>query len=179
MSETWEPDVVSKAWFKRVTEGAGAVMLAGIDRYLSNRPWPEVLVFGLGAYCILLFLTDRFWKPSLRRQIRDWLDSSGYSVETKRNDAWEFGFVATLNGWMAVVFKGKDSLHPPEVVVASSVVVPDDFRKALGELKGDQRTSFLRPLEQELYRYEVNFDFKEFASANSVVSVSEVIVVTD
>src|SRR5258708_4620616 len=66
--------------------------MAIINKYWT---WPNAIVGGVLLLCGLIYLMDRIGiGPSVKSRVRDWLDSSGYSIQTIQ-DGNDFHFIMT------------------------------------------------------------------------------------
>jgi hypothetical protein len=125
---------------------------------LINRlwPWPNAVLGGVLLLCGILYLLDRLGiGPSTKSRVRDWLDSSGYSIRTI-HDSNEFHFVMTDNVGLRTSIIQADSHAPISVVSAGYTATPKQFA-AFNGLDRSQQDRFWKNIRLELLRYRIAF----------------------
>src|ERR1700693_639682 len=72
-----------------------AMIIAAWARYKDAVSWSTAIVHGLVAITCLFFILDRFWRPSNKVKIRRWLESTGFSIQTRTDPGFNFFYVLT------------------------------------------------------------------------------------
>ena len=91
------PEFFRSVVFELTVLGTLAAMLT-LWGYLT-KTWPlsTALLYGLVVFTCLVFLRDRFWQPSDQVRVRQWLETSGFSLQNLSNvdQQSNFRFVLT------------------------------------------------------------------------------------
>ena len=174
----WAQDFASEVWFQTLVDGASAAVIVVFERLRGGASWPETIVLGLLAFASLVYLTGRFWKPSIRSRIRNWLDSGGYAVQTIEDKEFEFSFVAEIGNWKTIIRKNRNKKSRNVFIASYAVATPEPLRLALAPLELPARRRVLKPVAIEMYKYGANFDLGGIIEPGSLL-VSEIIAVGD
>lgn len=124
-----------------------------INKYWS---WPNAIVGGVLLLCGILYLMERAGLgPSIKSRVRDWLDSSGYSVRTV-SDTNEFHFVMTDSvGMQTSVFQMKAG--DPILIVTPKNIATAEQLAAFNALSKEQQLAFWKSVRLELLKYGAQF----------------------
>jgi hypothetical protein len=124
-----------------------------INKYWS---WPNAVVGGVLLLSGLLYLMERAGLgPSVKSRVRDWLDSSGYSIRSV-SDNNEFHFMMTDSIGMQthiLQVKAGDSIL---IAAPKNIASPQQFA-AYNSLTAEQRVAFWRGVRLELLKYGAQF----------------------
>jgi hypothetical protein len=121
----------------------------------ENWTWPNAFVGGVLLLCGLLYLMEKFGiGPSTKSRVRDWLDNSGFNIQTVQ-DTNEFHFrVTDVAGVTIEILQTK---------LDSPVLIASPFHKATPEqvaaystLTAQRRGDFWRMVRLELVKYGVS-----------------------
>src|SRR5581483_6086330 len=91
---SWMPDFLQETRFQLWVGLLVTALFGGWDWLRGTETGPHIVAFSLIVLVCLLWLMDRFWQPSDRIKVRNWLDENGFSVGTERNPDATFFFVA-------------------------------------------------------------------------------------
>jgi len=118
--------------------------------------WPTAVVDGVLLLSGLFYLMDRWAsaRPLLSR-VRDWLDSSGYKIQTVQ-DANEFHFQLTDNVGITTEIIQHKPESPIDIASGLNVASAAQFA-AYKALKDSEREAFWKTVQLELLRYGVAF----------------------
>ena len=136
-----------------VTVTATITVAAIIGKYWN---WPNAVVGAVlllsGSVYLLAKLGVGF---SIKARVRDWLDSSGYSIRTV-SDSNEFHFVMTDSvGMQTEVIQAKAG-DPILIVVANNKASPQQLA-AFDALSTEHQISFWKGVRLELLKYGAQF----------------------
>jgi hypothetical protein len=118
--------------------------------------WPNAIVGGVLLLCGALYLMDRLGiGPSLKSRVRDWLDSSGYSIQTIQ-DSNEFHFIMTDNVGIVTDILQLTANSPILIVSAKHKATPEQLA-AFNAKPVPEQGEFWKNVRLELLRYGIQF----------------------
>jgi hypothetical protein len=146
-----------REWLFQLVVGlgvAGTIAAAAlINKYWT---WPTAVVGAVLLLCELLYLMERLGiGPSTRSRVRDWLDSSSYSIQAVQ-DTNQFHFVMTDNvGIRTNIFQVK--ADSPVTIISPGHKASPEQLAAFNSLDQSHQRAFWRNVRLELLRYGVQF----------------------
>jgi len=141
----------------KVVVGIGVTSTVAIAALLNKYwTWPNAVVGSVLLLCGILYLMEKFGiGPSMKSRVRDWLDSSSYSIQTI-SDANEFHFVMTDNvGMRTDILQAK--ADSPIMVVTPKNLASQEQLAAFKSLNIEQQRMFWRGIRLELLKYGAGF----------------------
>lgn len=151
-----------------------AMIIAAWARYKDAVSWSTAIVYGLVAVTCLFFILDRFWRPSGKVKIRKWLESTGFSIQTRTDPGFAFFYVLTdEQGVRANVYQIERNKF---VVLEVKMIVDEDLAARYAKLSSDQKENLRQRIGSDLLRSGIGFaDLTEFKA----VRIIDQIIVTD
>jgi len=148
--------VVREVLFQLVVGVLVAGVIASIAVLTKAWSWPNAAVGAVLLVCGVMYLMDRFgFGPSTKSRVRDWLDSSGFGVQTVE-DTFEFHFVMTDPvGLRTDIFQAKTD--SPVVIVSAKHVASKSQLDTFKTLSDADQKQFWKNVKLELLRYGVQF----------------------
>jgi hypothetical protein len=118
--------------------------------------WPNAVVGGVLLLCGTMYVMERLGVgPSIKSRVRDWLDSSGYSIQTVQ-DIYAFHFVMTDNvGFRTDVFQVKS--ESPITIMSAKHTATQQQVAVFNSLARPEQFRFWQRVRIELLRYGVQF----------------------
>jgi hypothetical protein len=146
-----------KEYFFKIAVTVGVTstvtVFALINKYWT---WPDAVVAAVLLLSGLLYLTDRLdIGPSTRSRLRDWLDSSGYNIQTVQ-DANEFHFRMTDKVGITTDIIQNKADGPILVASGKHLATPQQLA-AFNAMTYSAKAAFWRHVRLELLRYGVAF----------------------
>jgi hypothetical protein len=137
--------------------GVGVASLVAFFALVSKYwTWPNAIVSSVLLLCGLSYLMEKVGiGPTTKSRIRDWLDGSGFNIQTVQ-DANEFHFRMTDSAGITTEIL--------QTKIESPVLIASPFHKATPQqvsafnaLSASRRVEFWRMVRLELLKYGVQF----------------------
>jgi len=137
--------------------GVGIASIVAIFALISKYwTWPNAIVSSILLLCGLCYLMEKVGiGPSTKSRIRDWLDSSGFNIQTLQDvNAFHFRMTDSAGITTEILQTKVDS--PVLIASAFHRATPQQVA-AFNSLSGSRRVEFWRMVRLELLKYGVQF----------------------
>ncbi len=167
----WFPEILQGTIVQIIVSLIIAMALAFWGRLKDAWPWPTAVFYALVTVTCLIFLFRIFWQPSNKVRIRKWVETTGFSVQTRDESSCEFFYVVTdEQGVRLNVYQPKKQKY---IILEVRLVPSEEIIKKFEGLSPAQRDEFVVGAGLELLRYGIGFsDLKELKSVRLIDQVS-------